>query len=100
MLDKSRKKVYQSDNKYTDESNAFLDGGFFTQNFDDLRGRGRRRNLFVRKNAKKKKEVLELKNVFLHTKWQRKPFKSQSNPRIPPTIPFESIVCDYFNFKG
>ena len=31
---KSRKKVDQSDNKYADETNAFLVDGLYTQNFD------------------------------------------------------------------
>ena len=31
---KSRKKAYQSHNKYVDELNALLVGGFYTKNFD------------------------------------------------------------------
>ena len=62
--------------------------------------------MFNRKNAKKKTEAHGQKNVLLHTGCRQKPQKSQSNPRLPPNeslipkVPFESIVCDYFYFRG
>ena len=61
--------------------------------------------MFEQKNAKKK-EVQGQKNVLLYTGWRRKPHKSQSNPLLPPNeqlipkVPFKSIVCNYFYFRG
>ena len=103
---KSRRKVYQSHQNYADESNALLVGGLNTQNFDSFCSQSRRKNMFNRKNAKKKTEVHGQKNVLLDTGWRHKPHKSQSNPRLRPNepfitkVPFESIVCDYFYFRG
>ena len=54
---KSRKKVYQSHNKYADESNALLVGGLFTQKFDNFCSRSRRKNMFERKMQRKKGET-------------------------------------------
>ena len=89
---KSRKKVYQSHQNYADESNALLVGGLYTQNFDGLCSRGRRKNMFERKNAKKKKEVQGQKNVLLHTgsrrnlkkslPYVRKSVMTYNNPQI------------------
>ena len=62
--------------------------------------------MFKRKNAKKRTEAHGQKNVLLHTGWRQKPQKSKSIPRLPPNeslipkVPFESIVCDYFYFRG
>ena len=103
---KSRKKVYQSHQNYADESNALLVGGLNAQNSDSFCSRGRRKNMFNRKNANKRTEAHGQKNVLLHTGWRQKPQKSKSIPRLPPNeslipkVPFESIVCDYFYFRG
>ena len=67
---KSCKKVNQSHQNYADESNVLLVGGLYTQNFDGFCSKGRRKNMFERKNVKKKKEVQGQKNVFQHTGWR------------------------------
>ena len=51
---KSRKNVYQSHKKCADESNALLVGRLYTQNFDNLFSRCRRKNMCERKAKKKK----------------------------------------------
>ena len=99
---KSRKKVYQSIKNKADESNGLLVGGLSTQNSDNFCIRGGRKNIFERKNVKKKKEVHGQKNVFLHTGWRRKPHKSQSNPHLPPNEKFllNHLFVIIFSSKG
>ena len=103
---KSRKKVYQSHQNYADESNALLVGGLNTQNSDSFCSGGRRKNMFNRKNAKKKTEAHGQKNVLLHTGCRQKPQKSQSNPRLTPNeslipkVPFERLSVIIFISEG